>query len=315
MEGFEDLCLIDTEEETTHKQKRKEDETYIPLRREPFGFLTDDISKATVPVRSNAVTAQVMYLYAMRDYQKAMNLSLSFLANPENEKCGKSLLNQYHDILMRCHLEMDQFDKAKDYADKLIESCGHQDTDCWMISAIVGFLSGDLKEGFKSLEMMTAMRNSNPNVWLLYATVLSHLYSTTSGDAATVSEKLKKCNISRHFHKRFSDILKLPPQQKPGLPANLAYFYTICAVHNASTLASNIYLQQNSKHYAEFSTWNSDHYDILKGIIDEAEPDFKPYLEKNCNIIHYQNWDDINMSDIDLEESFLKFNPYSGLEN
>lgn len=310
MDGFEELCLIDTEEEP-EKVRKAEDISYQPLKREPFGFLEKDPPNISTQIENNLLTSRTIYYFSIGDYKTAKNLASQFFVSIENDpSLGKSpLIQQYHDILCRCYLEMGDFETSRKHCHHVIEGCGHSDSNCWLILAILDFVLGDVGKGFKCLERAVAMRNTNPNMWLLYATVLSCFYQFRSEKIKTLSDQLSKCKIARRFQNNWFDVLEKPILKLSELyhEEEDVYFYILCSVNNAVKLSSSIYDQNTSKTYTEFSTsWGNDVSEILKDITSAVPQEYLSCFEKNYRVIHYENWDDADFSKVDFLESFVR---------
>lgn len=309
MDGFEGLCLIEDEEDCSdEKEKKIVEEVYIPLKREPFGFLYDPPSQVSPQIRCNFSTSKVMYHFVRKEYQAAINLSISFLSDPENSKCNKPLLCQFHDVLCRSYLELDQAKKALSHCQFLVESCGHNDSDVWMSSAVLHFLLGRIKTAFLHLERCVGMRNTHSNLWLLYASTLAYFHQSCSDKISDISEKLQSCQIHERFHKSWVKIFKMDIGNCT-LYKDHIYFFIISSLTNAVRLAHTTYDQHNSKTYSDFSTaWTFEVSEILKGILNSAPNNFSSALDKNYNVIHYQNWEDVMWEQVDFLDSFLKCN-------
>ena len=308
MEGFEGLCLIDTDE-CTQKEEKKVEETYIPISREPFGFLcTDqDLSNRAPQIQSNIAASKAFYHFAIRDYQTAINLSLEIVDNRSCEKSVQALLNQFYDIICRSYLELGIFEKAAEYTQLLTDSSGHNDSDSWMISAIINLLCGNVSAGFKALERVVMLRPGHPNVWLLYATVVSHFHRTSSESMTRICDSLSNCVIYARFHGKWNDVLSGQHCSKEVVHVHgeNVLSYVVVSVNNALKLNNSFYHQHSSKKYPEFSTeWGSEVSDILRSIIfDYSEPNGS--IDKCYNVIHYQNWDDFDCSTADFVQSFF----------
>ena len=153
MDGFEELCLIEDEEDCSNeKEKKVAEEVYLPLNRESFGFLDEPPSQASSQIKGNFTTSRAMYHFATGEYQTAINVSLSFLSDPENKKCNKPLLCQFHHVLYRSYLKLGLAEKALPHCQYLVESCSHNDSDVWMSSAVLNFTLGEIETGFLHLE-------------------------------------------------------------------------------------------------------------------------------------------------------------------
>ena len=306
MEGFDGLCLIENEAESgDENEKKRPEESYIPLKREPFGFLDDPLPDLSPQITSNFSTSKVMYYYGREEYQTAINLSLQFLSDPMNAKFNKPLMCQFHDVLCRSYLELGLAQKARVHCQFLVETCGHGDSDVWMSLAVIDFLSGNVETGFKNLERSVAMRNSHPNSWLLYATVLAHFHQHHSAPISEISHKLRACDVHKRFHKKWKNVFEMEANHSEKFKDHI-YFFIICCLHNAVRLSRATYEQHNSKSYTLFSTaWSKEAGEILKEIIDSAPEEFDTHLEKNYNVIHFQNWDDVSWDEIDFVNSFF----------
>ncbi|KAL5254354.1 hypothetical protein ACHWQZ_G013962 [Mnemiopsis leidyi] len=310
MEGFDGLCLIENDADCEDEQKTEElEQHYVPLKREALGYLQDPSHNLSPQIRSNFSTSKVMYHYSRMEYQTAINLSLQYISDPSNANSNKPLLCQFHDVICRSYLELNMIEKALGHCKFLVDSCGHADSDVWMTSAIIQFLLKNSEKGFNDLERCVAMQNANPNIWLLYGTVLAHFHQHLEGKIADISEKLQSCQVHKRFHKRFWDkIFDLCTNECYRYKEN-AYFFITCSLNNAVRLSHATYDQHNSKIYTSFSTaWSPRVGEILKEILDSSPPEFASSLEKNYTVIHYQNWDDVSWDQIDLVNSFLKSN-------
>ena len=121
MEGFDGLCLIENETDSgDENEAKKTEQFYVPLKREPLGFLNDPPPGLSPQIRSNFSTSRAMYHYSRGEYQTAINLSLHFLSDPANSKCNKPLLCQFHDVLCRSYLELGFTSKAKEQSQFLV---------------------------------------------------------------------------------------------------------------------------------------------------------------------------------------------------
>ena len=308
MEGFDGLCLIEDEEDAGEESENKKlEQSYIPLKREPFGFLDGPPPDVSPQIRSNFSSSTVMYHYAKEEYQTAINLSLQFLSDPINVKCNKPLLCQFHDVLCRSYLELGLIDKAKEHCQFLVESCGHGDSDVWMTAAVIEFLLGNVETGFQKLERSVAMRNSNPNIWLLYATVLAHFHQHHSAKISIISYKLHACQAHKRFYGKYWENIFENEKNYCHRYQDHLYFFIICCLNNAVRLSRSTYDQHNSKTYSRFSTaWSPEVGEILREILDSVPEEFHCALDKNYNVIHFQNWDDVTWDDVDFVNSFLK---------
>ena len=310
MEGFDGLCLIENDEDCEDEKKTEQlEQCYIPLKREPLGYLDDPPQDVSPQIRSNFSTSKVMYHYSRMEYQTAINLSLQFISDPINANCNKPLLCQFHDVICRSYLELNLTEKALEHCKFLVDSCGHADSDVWMTSAIIQFLLQNSGQGFHDLERSVAMQNANPNIWLLYGSIIAHFHKHHEGKIADISDKLQSCKVHKRFHKRLWDKIFHSGTNDCNRYKDHAYFYVICCVNNAVRLSRATYDQHNSKTYTSFSTaWSPQVGEILKEILDSSPQEFNSSLEKNYNVIHYENWDDVSWDQIDLVKSFLKNN-------
>lgn len=306
MEGF-DLFDDDSDEETVIE--RKSQDFYQPIKRELFGFLDESPSNTSSQIRCNTEISKVMYSYSRREYQTAINQALGFLEDPQNVKCNKPLLSQFHDVICRSYTELGEYSVAKKHCQVVTATGGHGDSDCWMTAAVLEFLLGNVRAGFESLERSVLMRSSNPNIWLLYASALAHFHQNQSKQISSISEQLSQVGIDKRFNKNWAKIFKTEPSSPTGIYKDNAYFFITCAVNNAVSLAHSIYHQHNSKSYTEFSTaWSAETGKVLGAILSQSPESFKECLENNFNVIHFKNWDDVNFGEIDFVSSFLTCN-------
>ena len=156
---YNDLDSLSESPPEDNNVKDIPDNSYYPLQRETYHYLAeqeDILSTDTAPsddIVHNNIISKMHYLYATGDTNAAINLALLCLEQ-SNKKGGKTLVNQFHGLLVQGYMKKGNFEEAQKYSIILTQSCGHQDSDCWITYALSSILCGDIMLGISEHVMV-----------------------------------------------------------------------------------------------------------------------------------------------------------------
>ena len=311
MDGLNGFNFSDSDNDDKD-EKDKNNNVFVPTRREPWGYLSEgEPHSPNIQIRTKKYVSQLMYYYSIQDYGQAKSIALDFLDDPINVKTGKSLVNQFYDVLMKCSLEDGKLSDALAYCSKLIDQYGFQDSDPWMMKSIVCFLLGECDEGWRCLERCVAMRCGHPNYWLLYARLLS-VQSSSPGSNALVS-RLSNSDFLKRFSRYWKNVIvKLETDNESKLPSteNHRTFHLYSAVFNSCKLNSIVYEKHNSKNYnTDFLTYDAELRNDLQRILKRFPSSWQEVAFSNFSVIHIENWDEFNYDKLVFIEKFFAENP------
>ena len=300
LEGFEDFAFLDEVEDKQEKTKRDAENIYEPLSYEKLHFLSDGPKKCAPGIIHNDKLCRMDYKFATDDINGCLEDITQFKETQNMSKVNRTVLSQLQGLQARCFVEQDRFEEACELYKKITKTCGHQDSDGWMMYSLCLLMCGKVTQGLEIFQKAIYLRPGHPAVWTLYAKLLN-------GISDTPCSALSNIDAESSFNLKWRTVLTKIDNSNVEYSKDKLQFQILCATYNSHKLNCEIFDNHSSKEYSILKMGNTfDSENLVKVINSFDEVDLE-LARDNFNVIHYENWDGTVMDlTIDFDTTFFK---------